>query len=100
MNSLELYQLWGNLYGHKELAACTSSFLVGKSQTLARSLESLYVKGILLPIKKKSPHSYGNSLDSAYSPPWPGSIPSQGTKIPQAMWYDQKKKKIIISTIP
>ena len=50
--------------------------------------------------KKKSPHSYGNSLDSAYSPPWPGSIPSQGTKIPQAMWYDQKKKKIIISTIP
>ena len=53
MNSLELYQLWGNLYGHKELAACTSSFLVGKSQTLARSLESLYVKGILLPIKKK-----------------------------------------------
>ena len=25
----------------------------------------------------------------------PGSIPRQGTKIPQALWHDQKKKKML-----
>ena len=76
------------------MAARTCSFLVGKNQILARSLESLYLKGILLLTKKKKTHI-------AIRIPWTlythhlvsGSIPGQGIKIPQAMWYDQKKKK-------
>ena len=76
------------------MAARTCSFLVGKNQILARSLESLYLKGILLLTKKKKTHI-------AIRIPWTlythhlvsGSIPGQGIKIPQAMWYDQKKKR-------
>ena len=49
----------------------------------------------LLSTKKKKTHI-------AIRIPWTlythhlvsGSIPGQGIKIPQAMWYDQKKKKI------
>ena len=59
-----------------------------------RPLESLYLKGILLLTKKKKTHI-------AIRIPWTlythhlvsGSIPGQGIKIPQAMWYDQKKKR-------
>ena len=38
---------------------------------------------------------YSSGYNSVLSLPWAqGLIPSQGTKIPQATWHGQKKKKI------